>query len=95
MLNWLTTRHDYEIALAIAHRAVRLCAQYGVQMDAEFPRYVYMDVLAVHLNDRPLRLGDLLNADDNSFSHDVFGIRRSIDRSTGKLMNGFTPRFAR
>ena len=36
----------------------------------------------------------MLAADDFNFGHDVFGIYRHLDRTTGKLMNCFVPRFA-
>jgi hypothetical protein len=52
-----------------------------------------MDMLACH-NSCPLRLQDLLNADDFNFAHDFFGIRRHMDRTTGELTDFFVPRFA-
>lgn len=52
-----------------------------------------MDLTAVHLNTCPLRLADLLAADDFNFSHDVFGIHRNIDRNTGELRDCWSPRF--
>lgn len=54
-----------------------------------------MDVIAVHMNGRPLRLEALLAADDFNFAHDVFGIRRHLDRDTGELTQCFVPRFSR
>lgn len=54
-----------------------------------------MDITVCHRNGTPLRLADLLAADDFNFSHDVFGIRRHLDRTTGKLMNHFHPRYAK
>jgi len=33
--------------------------------------------------------------DDFNFAHDVFGIRRNIDRSTGKITGTFWPRYAK
>jgi hypothetical protein len=56
-----------------------------------------MDILAadgVNGND-PIALDALSRADDFNFIHDVSGIVRHLDRSTGKLMNCFVPRFAR
>ena len=41
-----------------------------------------------------LRLDELLNADNYEFTHDVWGIVENIDRTTGKVGNGFVPRFA-
>jgi len=52
-----------------------------------------MDLTATHLNGCPLRLKDLLEADDFNFAHDVGGIARHIDRSTGQLTRCFLPRF--
>lgn len=54
-----------------------------------------MDITATHANGNPLRLADLLNADDFNFAHDVYGIEATLDRTTGKLGNGFSPRYSR
>ena len=53
-----------------------------------------MDLTTCHANGCPLRLGELLIADDFNFAHDVFGIRRHLNRETGKLENCFLPRFS-
>ena len=52
-----------------------------------------MDVTATHNQGAPLQLRQLLAADDGDFAHDVFGIRRWLDRDTGKLAGCFTPRY--
>ncbi len=88
MINFNTTKKDTELITKIAQRAVKINPDYDY-MDAS------MDVTAVHLNDCKLRLSDLLEADDFNFAHDIFGIRRHIDRATGKLTNCFLPRFSR
>jgi len=54
---------------------------------------IAMDLHAVSAT-CPLRLDDLLAADDRDFAHDVFGIRSHLDRGTGLLGGGFRPRFA-
>ena len=75
----------------IAHRATSYAEGLGIHyplMDAE------MDITATHANGNPLRLDDLLHADDFNFAHDVFGIRRHIDRNTGQLQDCFVPRFS-
>ena len=41
-----------------------------------------------------LDLEGLLKADSGSFGHDVFGIKRHLNRKTGELENLFVPRFA-
>ena len=43
----------------------------------------------------PLDLERMLNADDINFAHDFFGIRKHMDRKTGKLGDCFVPRFAK
>jgi hypothetical protein len=53
-----------------------------------------MDLTACHANGTPLRLADLLAADDFNVAHDVGGISRHIDHDTGRLTGCFLPRFA-
>ncbi len=53
-----------------------------------------MDITACHAIGCPLRLRDLLQADDFNLLHDVCGIRNNINRKTGKLRRFFLPRFA-
>ena len=53
-----------------------------------------MDITACHCNGNPLRLADLLAADDFNFAHDINGIRRHLDRTNGRLLNCFSPRFS-
>jgi len=42
----------------------------------------------------PLRLDDLLAADDMNFFHDIFGIERHFNSMTLEYENCFVPRFA-
>lgn len=75
----------------IAQRAVELAKAAGFDypiMDAD------MDVTACHCNGNPLRLAELLKADDFNFVHDVFGIRRHLNRETGELQDCFSPRYS-
>lgn len=53
-----------------------------------------MDLAATHANGTPLDFGKLFQAPDDSFGHDVLGIRRHLDRETGKLGGHFLPRCA-
>lgn len=53
-----------------------------------------MDIEAVHCNGNQLRLDELLAADEFNFGHDMSGICNCLDRSTGKLTRGFSPRFS-
>ena len=85
------TKEEARTIAAIARRAVQVAAENGWQypfMDAD------MDLTACHSNGCPLKLSELLAADSFNFAHDVFGIRRHINRETGRLENCFSPRFA-
>lgn len=54
-----------------------------------------LDITALHCNSCPLRLGELLAADEFNFQHDIVGIARNLDRRTATLRNTFQPRFAK
>jgi len=51
-----------------------------------------MDLEAIHCNGNPLDLEKLLKSPGLDLAHDIFGIRKNINRSTGKLENFFLPR---
>ena len=91
MINWTTDRKTMKVEAAIAKRAVEMTKELGV--DYKYQDAI-MDIDACHSNGCPLKLGELLAADDANFAHDVFGIRRFIDRTTGKLTDCFDPRFS-
>ena len=81
-----TTKPDSELIGRIVDRALGL--RIGDRMS------IHMDITATHCNGNPLRLADLLAADDFNFQHDVCGINRHLNRDTGKLMDHFIPRFS-
>lgn len=54
-----------------------------------------MNLLATHANGNPIDFDRLLSADDFTFTHDLLGIDRHIDRETGHLANMFRPRSSR
>lgn len=83
-----TTREECETIFAIVKRAL----PYGIGRDR---LTLAMDIEACHGGVCPLRLGDLLKADDINFWHDVSGIVDHLDRHTGHLKDCFVPRFAR
>ncbi len=88
MINWHTTKEEAEAVNEIVNR---------VQKD--YPKTdrvsLNMDISATHANGNPLRLAELLKADDFNFYHDIAGIQRHIDRSTGKLGGCFVPRYSK
>lgn len=75
----------------IAKRAVKLAQQLEIRLNLF---ELNMDITACHRNGNPLKLKELLNAKDTDFCHDVFGIRKYIDRTTGKLTQCFSPRYS-
>jgi len=91
--------HGEEIGLIhdIAARAVKMYAKITEGTTAApYPLLdADMDITACHASGCPLRLDELLMARDADFAHDVFGIRRHLDRATGKLGDCFLPRYAR
>lgn len=91
MINLEATREDMMTIEEIATRAIATAKGAGVKVDR---LSLTMDITACHLNGNPLRLADLLAADDGNFGHDVFGIRRYMDRGTGQLTDCFSPRYS-
>lgn len=75
----------------IAGRAVAQARRQDIRLNK---LDLVMDLTAVHANDCPLKLQALLEADEFNFSHDVVGIRRKLDRDTGRLTDEFCPRYA-
>jgi hypothetical protein len=90
-ISFRVSRTEMEIINKIANRAVSMANEHGVNYDK---LTADMDVTACHANGCPLDLLKLLEADAFNFSHDVFGIARHINRSTGQLENCFVPRCA-
>lgn len=92
MVNFrLKTKEESRVIHKIAALASKTARDVGVDyptMDAA------MDITACHCNGMPLDLEALLHADEFDFAHDVLGIRRHIDRETGKLGGCFVPRYA-
>ena len=84
---WKTTRADSALLNKIVERAVSTFWP-GNRTD------LCMDLTACHRNGCPLRLAELLAADDLKCAHDIGGISRHINRDTGRLEGFFVPRFA-
>jgi hypothetical protein len=74
----------------IIDRAVKMGKKHGVKVDRHS---LDIDLSAAH-RQYPLRLASLADADDFTFSHDVFGIIQHMDRATGTLGDCFIPRTA-
>jgi hypothetical protein len=92
VIKWDCSRTEMQLITKIVGRAEGLWKQvYSTKLDR---MALDMDITACHLNGCPLKLEELLAADDFNFAHDVFGIRNKINRKTGKLTDCFLPRFA-
>jgi len=81
---------DIHLIDKIARRAVALAQEYDVDYDV---LTAVLDLHAANI-DIPLDLERLLTADKGIFGHDVFGIRRHMNRHTAKLEGCFVPRCA-
>jgi len=92
MINFSVSKDEHVTIVEIADRA----ASMAKARNFDYPRVeAMMDVTAAHANGCPLKLNDLLAAEPFDFAHDVFGIRRHINRKTGQIEDCFVPRFAR
>lgn len=85
------TAIEMDVMGRIADRAVGLYANHNVRVER---LDTLLDVMAVHTKIQPLRLDDLLAADDLNFIHDITGINRHLDRDNYQLTDGFSPRFS-
>lgn len=86
----MRTLDEINYIMHAARRAAKLAAKHGIAyatLDAA------MDIEAAHA-DCPMDLKQLCEFDDSNFGHDVFGIRRYIDRETKSLAHCFVPRCA-
>jgi hypothetical protein len=93
MLNWNSTREDTELISKIADRYITMCNGTSFRPPKKFN--LLMDIEATNNNGCPLKLAELLKADDFDFAHDINGIINNINRQTGKLDNCFLPRYAK
>lgn len=91
MINFKCTQPEYELIDKIADRAEPIYREMKLGDDR---RDILMDLTACHCNGCRLNLAGLLTASDLDFGHDVLGIRRYIDRTTGQITGGFFPRYA-
>ena len=81
-LQWQTSPEDARLIDLIVRRAMHMGKPHGINLD-----YLLscMDVTSVHLNDRPIKLLQLLMSDNADFSGDFATIISAINRKTGKL----------
>jgi hypothetical protein len=90
------TDSDRKTIAEIAVRWTKVVEEYQLESQGCSPDILnaVMDLTAAHTNGCPLDLGGLLEADTLDFTHDISGIAGHLDRSTGKLINHFLPRYS-
>ncbi len=89
MIKFNVTKEHTTLITEISKKAVQKAKEIDVDYDLIDCQ---MDLTATHLNGNPLNLEKLEAFDSMNFSHDIFGIRANLNRSTGKLENCFSPR---
>lgn len=88
------SRAEFEAIVKVCERLERIAHELALPIRDRRTRL--LDLVACHCNGCPLMLDELVNvAADRDFLHDVLGITRHMNRETGQLGDGFTPRFAR
>lgn len=89
MVDWSKTSPlELEVINKIVNRALKT-----LRLRQLTPLCMTMDLIAVD-QDCGLAFSGLLAADDFDFVHDIYGIDKNMNRTTGKLENEFVPRFA-
>jgi hypothetical protein len=90
-LNFHLTQDDMPLVLAIARSASNLARSAGQEIP---PMEFLMDLATTHNHACPLDFAAMAKGNPADVAHDVFGIRRHLDRETGLLTDCFLPRFA-
>lgn len=90
-INFTCSDDDRAMISDITDRFMDIAEGFGEELNR---MDVVMDITATHCNGCPLRLEDMMEADDLNLAHDVGGIGRYLNRETGKLEGYFRPRFA-
>jgi hypothetical protein len=82
----LSTQGEFLVMFRIADRMVTLARQ-------DIGRVELIATLARYHVACPLRLRDILEADDEIFRYEVVGICKHLDRETGAVLEGFVSRY--
>ena len=85
----IATRQRYELISEIADRALGMARANDLRI-SKLEMVMDLDCADAYC---PLNLRALAGAPDVDFAHDVFGIRRHLNRETKKLEDSFLPRY--
>lgn len=91
MITFKISLKEQAIIDNVVEKTRQLALTYGI----DYPVHeISMDLTAAHgVSPLPLqKLLDTASTNPADFSHDVFGIRRHLNRTTGELENCFVPR---
>lgn len=95
-LDWEPTAREHNLIMELAMHVHAIAMKNHVVYSLHD---ALMDITCVHLNGCALDLKAMVEAIDTEHDadviHDLFGIRRHIDRTTGRLMGCFVPRYAK
>lgn len=86
----MITRVNLDTITKILERAELLFKEYGID-EKRINTLLDLDNAD---NEIPLDWDALLTCDKQTFAHDIFGIRRHMNRKTGKIEDCFVPRTA-
>ena len=86
MVEFKVTEEEHRLINLIVAKADALDLEDRSQLD------LIMDLEATHSNGCPLDFCRLLNFPVFDFTHDICGIRRHLNRTTGQLEDHFLPR---
>lgn len=89
-INWDASKEDAALIRKIVARASKEAASCHKKQRLEFE----MSLTAYHLNDRPLRLQEMLDGRLFDLLHDLHGLHNTVSRKTGKVVGLFLPRYA-
>lgn len=92
-IDWTTSAEDVKLISSVAQRAHREYLDLGVEPPDH--QTLVMDLMATNANGCPMDFAKLLEAPRFDFCHDIGGIARHIDRTTGELGGCFVPRCAK
>ncbi|MBM9400353.1 hypothetical protein JUN65_01935 [Gluconacetobacter azotocaptans] len=97
MVKFDISREDRVRVRLIADRVVDVLISQGIEKASwrAFNLETRMDLTAVHANGCPMDFVRLLDVSESDLMHDVGGIKRHLDRQTGKLEGFFLPRTAK
>lgn len=84
------SKYEFELIHQVVLRAEAIAKKQGAHVDR---LSLSMDLCCTHAA-IPLQLDKLVSAPDFDFAHDVFGIQRHMNRTTGELEGCFLPRCA-